>query len=944
MAGFFEKLKYYSRMIFLNRRTTFIMFLGLGISLALISESLMFLYSFQYGSFEEFNNGIPPRQMTISLGVYDVSTQEEASTVELTSLAESAIKEIDFEDRIVKIDWYISRGLFMVVNNSQGKDEIVYDFNIYAIPNDYFSALQEILYNGTIPQEIGDTIAVASQSLIDNTNLSKMGTFPMYTPVGGLDADGEVLIDLGIPIAGQYINVSGLITSETFENVKGPLETDFAAMSYYFSDQFLLTSYNNFGHFVSTLNEVPNYLSVPKGLAFGTGRVVFDLQKINSFKISSEIAQLNHLSQLLSREFEEAGYSAIIYSDIIELLRDFNKEFLILQLFSLLFITPIVGMALSLTNYSANLMKRRQRRQISSMLQRGVSQKEVVLVLIVQVIELTISAVLISFIMGYGFTWLINQSTGFLNFSGSSFYPTVNMFILYTIIGIGFVFSIIINAKNVWELSQITIQEAYSEHQVKKPLWQRLYLDIILITIGIALWLIIRIQLTGTSAYLFAFGFGTTAPILLVLGSIMLATRVYPYFIDFIAKRTWNMKNFEIIGIASRRSSRRKGDVTRSLILITLTFTLIFSSIVTIQSYHNFDSEKVYYQLGSDILVRNVNLNNNITKNTVLGIVGVQSATILTMTSQIVTYGTVAYSYITLGIDPTEFAKTAYFDKEYLGGEDPEEFFDAIQNNNDVVMQRDQLDYINTYPGDEVTIYYEKYRVGIVNKTLKVTNVYKFFPRFFVEYPSLGTTYFSFTIVGTYQNLLDMAYSDHRIAGDLLVKVADGYKIDEVATAIELELGRDVDDVIENMGTSHGSLRNTMLYGSLNASFISSLIITITAIILMILVQVLENEREVVTLKVLGMSPRQLFRMFLTEAMTVIIFGALIGASIGILAANMFTEILTFETVIPPTEMIYPPFELSVSLTILFVTGLLAAAVTSYIVFRKDTIKAIKQI
>ena len=112
----------------------------------------------------------------------------------------------------------------------------------------------------------------------------------------------------------------------------------------------------------------------------------------------------------------------------------------------------------------------------------------------------------------------------------------------------------------------------------------------------------------------------------------------------------------------------------------------------------------------------------------------------------------------------------------------------------------------------------------------------------------------------------------------------------------------------------------------------------------MILIQVLENEREVVTLKVLGMSPGQLFRMFLTEAMTVIFFGAILGTGIGILTAYMFTEILTYETIIPPTEMIFPPFEIIVSFTALFATGFIAAAATSYIVFRKDTIKAIKQI
>ena len=146
------------------------------------------------------------------------------------------------------------------------------------------------------------------------------------------------------------------------------------------------------------------------------------------------------------------------------------------------------------------------------------------------------------------------------------------------------------------------------------------------------------------------------------------------------------------------------------------------------------------------------------------------------------------------------------------------------------------------------------------------------------------------------------------------------------------------------MGTKEGSLRNTMLFGSLNASFISSLIITVSAIILMILLQITENEREIITLKVLGQSPKQLFNMFLTEALSIVIFGAVLGALVGILAASMFSEILTFDTIIPPTEMKFPPLELGLAISILFITAIIAAALTSYAVFRKDTIKAIKQI
>jgi len=861
-------------------------------------------------------------------------------------MIDNAIQTAELEDRVLKNDFYLSRGLFTVLNSSSlHRDIIVPNFNLYAIPNDYFSAIEKVLYNGTIPEKFGDVIAVASSSLITSSNLSSMGTFTGFTPMFGVS--NEIVIDLGIPLGGMNLNVTGLLTYEAFSNFINPftndtseydlLVNDFNAMTSYFTENFFLTSYSIFKRYTSTLQYITGY-------AQAIGRVVFSLEKLNSFKIQSEISAIQRFSQELTREFNDNNFEAHIYTPIIGLLENFQKEFIMFQLFGILFITPVIGMALSLTSYSANLMKRTQKRQISSLLQRGASRQEVLFVLILQMIELTITALLISFIFGYGFTWLISKSVGFLNFAGIGFYPALNIVVLYVIIVTGFLLSIFINSKNIWDMSKITTQEAYLEHQDKKPFWEKLYLDVVLIIVGVSLWLIVKTQLSGTTAYDFAYAFGTTAPVLTILGSIMLITRLYPLLIQAISKATWKIHKLEIIGLATRRSSRRRSDVVRSLILITLTFTLIFSSLVTIQSYRDFDVENAYYSIGSDILVRTVDITNNDTLNTVKEIEGVYSATYLKFTSQIVTYGDLTYSYIVLGIDPIEFAKTAYFDNEYLRNQNPEEFFGAIQTNTEAAMQRDQLDKIETYTGENVTIFYTKYQLGDTQIAIQIVGIYDYFPRFYTAEPDPNDPIFRFNIVCNYDLLEELAYSDFSIAGDLLVKVADGYEITDVAAEIESTLHRSVDNVVDLTKAQQGSLRNTMLFGSLNATFISSLVITISAIILMILLQVVENEREVVTLKILGMSPKQLFSMFLSEAMAIVIFGAIVGSSIGIFAAVMFKDVLTFSIQIPRSEMVFQPLELTLAVSLLFFTAIFAAALTSYIVFRKDTIKAIKQI
>jgi len=183
MVGFIEKLKLSYKMIFLNRRSTIAMFLGLGISLALIAESLMFMYSFQYGAFEGFYNGIPAEQFTISISSFDIRGEVEGSIPRLQEIADRAIENAELSDRILKIDFYLDRGFFLAVNSSHGTRMILPEIHMYGIPSDYFSALANMTYKGTIPHQVGQVIGVFESSTLAATNLSEMGTFIAWTPI-----------------------------------------------------------------------------------------------------------------------------------------------------------------------------------------------------------------------------------------------------------------------------------------------------------------------------------------------------------------------------------------------------------------------------------------------------------------------------------------------------------------------------------------------------------------------------------------------------------------------------------------------------------------------------------------------------------------------------------------------------------------------------------------
>ncbi|NHJ46893.1 MAG: ABC transporter permease, partial [Asgard group archaeon] len=262
---------------------------------------------------------------------------------------------------------------------------------------------------------------------------------------------------------------------------------------------------------------------------------------------------------------------------------------------------------------------------------------------------------------------------------------------------------------------------------------------------------------------------------------------------------------------------------------------------------------------------------------------------------------------------------------------------------NVTILQKDQLAQIGLEVGDEFNCYLEKSIGNDINYTLNIANVYKYCPRFYVQEPREGTV-FRFTAIVNYSLIDDLAYSKFTIRGDMLVKVDPNYDITEVAEAIEIKLGRSVDDVGSLMKTFGDSLRNTMLYGSLNTLFLSSMIITIAAITLMIYIQSLENEMELTLLKTIGMSPKQLFSMFTIEAITLVLFGSVLGFFVGLFSVSMFLEILTLDNIIPPDRVIFQPGQIILAFGILFIISISSAAITSWIIFRKDTIKGIKNI
>ena len=224
------------------------MFIGLGISLALIAEGMMFMYSFQYGGFTGFYREPPIRQFSIGISALPLDDVTEEID-EIDAIVEATIVEQNLKERVDQIDWFLGRGLFLVADSlvEIGNWSIIPNFSVYGVPPDYLSALNSILYNGSMPQKTKEVIVVAPQATIETTNISYLDLVSVYTPVIGLPPPTyEEIIEMGKPDYGTDINVTGVITSEIFTNPPSEVEDRINTLNEYLGDYCILTSYTSF--------------------------------------------------------------------------------------------------------------------------------------------------------------------------------------------------------------------------------------------------------------------------------------------------------------------------------------------------------------------------------------------------------------------------------------------------------------------------------------------------------------------------------------------------------------------------------------------------------------------------------------------------------------------------------------------------------------------------
>ncbi|NHJ03504.1 MAG: ABC transporter permease [Candidatus Heimdallarchaeota archaeon] len=949
MATFWEHFKLNWKFIGFSKRLAIITIVGLSISVAMITQNILFLNSFRNNAFNEFT--IDKTDTFIEINMDHIGTFSDVILTMFETDVDAEFEDLGIETSSYSQEWIPYKEFFLMLFNEKYHENEFHNTYLVGIDEFYLPLLEPLITSGEVPVE-GEKVIITKSQTLEETDLALNTSFEAYVPIG-TESNPWISYGLGLDDAGTLLEFTGIINVDeiTFGDIPVTPEIQtFIDMVLNLGAEIIITDSRTAIATVGSIDYSINDMSI-------FGRIYFNLNEFDVFQLDNTLDQLqifvNSLQEALIEDVDAftSNYEIQIDSRVIPLLSNFRREFRIFQIFLMVFMLPTLGMSLTLTAFATNQVKKKRDLHISNLHQRGSSRQMIFTFMVFELLIYSLLAVIIGFLIGWPYTLVALRSEGFFTFTGAATLPIPSIITIVICLGVGFGIAYFSNVLSIWRNTKTTVEEALQEQNEKKPFWERFYIDIFLLIIGIILWIIASNRISGGSATAieFTFYFATPAPILIMIGTIMLATRVYPYIIKFISDLMFKIPKVEISAISARNAIRRRGSTTRTIILMTLTFTLTVATVIIPDSYREFDIEDSYYTLGADIVINQVDITNPNYKRTVAAIEGVEAVSYVGLLELSNSESDLLYTISILGVELDNFSKVAFEEPEYTQGRMMANVIKSINKSNDVIGQAEQMALLNL--GDNNTFVIKNWRLNETSYDVeeesypvKFVDFYKYWPTLYTEPPSATSKEIKIGLIANISLTYQIARYDYDVQGKLIVKVKEGYSISEVAGEIESTTRYEAINVEELLLISEGTLKSTVLFGALNTSFIISMLISSATLITMMLIQAVEREKELAVMKSMGISPRQLFNFFITEAIVILIFAMFLGVGLGVGSSVMIMKILKIGSVFPPHENIFSVIKIVWTTLAIFGSGLISTIIPIIINSRKGIAGAMKAI
>lgn len=783
----------------------------------------------------------------------------------------------------------------------------------------YLNALQfpilENLYNITfpeskLPQNFNETIIITEKGGKYNSSLGKMFQFSSNTSA----------IISGFPVSfwvNNTFTVSGIVFYED--------------LPFYLKDKFffstsssptnkivLLTNPEMFMNFV---NHSITKLDSPVRSAIAHLAIVSPSLKIE-FQYSFNFSLLNKRQtglvntgiDLVSNVLSDYSRNQTIFLNIgfNHNLSNFKYVISVVDRTATLYLVlalPMLIVALLLINFSFGIINHKRAQTIEVLKTRGLNNRLIFILLTIETFVLYFIAFIVALIIGIPLTTLMSQSNQLLDFSR----PTRSISILETDLFIIFilnlVFITIIYLKPIITISKSKIVEL--EHwETEKPFWQKQYLDLLLLIIGISVSLLgkpfLAVYLENPLVYqpilpmiLVLF---LLSPLFLLLGMILLFSRGTEFALRKLSEVLWE-KRGGFFSLALKNLHLNNQLTSRAGLVIGLaTCLLVVFSTISV-SLSASELNRIVYETGSDMsitisskgdvmrLVENMSYIEGVDKISVAVSYFYQNSIPSASDSIEIKF---------VGIQPNSVELFPL--KDYYSGNNLSAQIGKLANST-VLVNIQSLDWINTKNEFDIQ-FYNNTSMESENISLNIAGTYNYFPYFFRGREDC--------IIGEFNYIRDLATNlvgyQSSLEYHIFIKITNQGNPNLISAKISSLLKIDQAQVRSKSLLQEKyltSITTLLFWMEINSIAIAALIAITLTILLYTSTRIIVQSKENGLNRALGLKPIQNFQQRNLEVLIILSVGVLFGSLIGLLISQSLLLVTNF-LFTPPIFLLVP--------------------------------------
>ena len=434
-----------------------------------------------------------------------------------------------------------------------------------------------------------------------------------------------------------------------------------------------------------------------------------------------------------------------------------------------------------------------------------------------------------------------------------------------------------------------------------KPLWQRLYLDVVALAIsGGIYWLTARTGFSAVvnpdsnptlslSVYMFF------APALLWLGATLLLVRARGHALAWVAGRAAGERGTTLRSFLLASAGRRGRAVNRGLVLVGLLLAFGVNLGLFTATYDQQARIDAQLTLGADVVASAAPgvIEHRQLERRIAGLPGVAATSALDH----------SYAYVgpdlqdTFGIDPTTLARATTLRNSYFLGGSTSTLLDRLRASSDgVLVSKETITDYSLNPGDLL-------RLRVLDRRSGRFRIVPFHVAGIVqEFPSAPRD--SFMVV----NLRYLLHAT-RDPGPNVVFVksrGDPAALAHRVAAATRSAGTVVKDIRQQTAQTVSSITTVDLAGISRIESAFAIVLAATAMALFVVVALAERRQEFATMAALGASLPEITAFVWSEAALVLAAGLALAALLGWLLAEMLVAMLRHVFDPPPDHLAVP--------------------------------------